>query len=331
MSLSRDTHTTNESILLPFYEKFIYRHVIKIIPLWLPANLITCLSTILMIMGYVLAAMYGRSEKSLFIILPVFIFLYIFLDDLDGIHARRTNATSPLGEYLDHAFDIINLGMVFGILLQMLDVSSLWLNLFYIMSLYVIINTTFYKQYVTGILSLERFGIPETLTLIAVIIILSGFDGIYAAFSKKILMETSFIQIFVFLCSMSYAFYAIGHLLSIGLKKIKIQMYIYLLLNIPIGIACLRFDSRIIILLTILLYNSNYATKILRARILKEGKDIWPFFMIPLYCLLYLFMENFLLKKYIFIVLIFQGIINIYNFGQIFEKLSSHWRWINRT
>jgi len=91
------------------------------------------------------------------------VFLRQLLDAVDGIHARRYGYSSPVGDLIDHGFDVVSslfLGLVtvhaFGIedpFYFTLGVSTGWL----------IINLAFFSAYHTGVLLTNngRIGVIE--------------------------------------------------------------------------------------------------------------------------------------------------------------------------
>lgn len=79
------------------------------LPRWLPANLVTIGASVFMwaVFGLELAA--GTVAPPLLAVAFVVLFqLYLIYDHADGMHAKRTGTSSPLGEYLDHALDTVN-------------------------------------------------------------------------------------------------------------------------------------------------------------------------------------------------------------------------------
>ena len=71
------------------------------IPNYIHPNIVTLSGLLFMLLGYSMTALPGGN---LFFGLGVF--LYMSCDYLDGMHARRTNQSSIIGEYLDHLVDL---------------------------------------------------------------------------------------------------------------------------------------------------------------------------------------------------------------------------------
>jgi ethanolaminephosphotransferase len=79
------------------------------LPGWLPANLVTIGASACMWAVFGLEVAAGAVPPSLLAVAFVVLFqLYVVYDHADGMHAKRTHTSSPLGEYLDHGLDTLN-------------------------------------------------------------------------------------------------------------------------------------------------------------------------------------------------------------------------------
>ena len=82
----------------------LYNKVSHMIPRNVSANVLSFSGIILSIYAYYLTT-FGSDNYNFFA--GIFIFLYMFLDAVDGKHARNTNTSSSLGELIDHFCDCI--------------------------------------------------------------------------------------------------------------------------------------------------------------------------------------------------------------------------------
>ncbi|MCH2184789.1 CDP-alcohol phosphatidyltransferase family protein, partial [Myxococcota bacterium] len=71
----------------------------------------TLLSTLCCAVSFLLAALANDSTFAM-LAAAVLVFAYVSLDNMDGAHARRTQQSSRLGEFLDHWLDTLNNGFV---------------------------------------------------------------------------------------------------------------------------------------------------------------------------------------------------------------------------
>lgn len=102
----------DRSILLPAYRRFVVGPVLPFIPDWVNPNTITHLGHLLNFAGVALLLAL-RPERGWPFIASIFlVWAYVFCDNADGAHARRTGQCSPLGEFLDHGLDLFNVAYI---------------------------------------------------------------------------------------------------------------------------------------------------------------------------------------------------------------------------
>jgi len=104
----------DKSILLPLYKKYYVSFYFKLVPAWLTANFITIISTgfVATMMGISLWS--GNTESPVQALLFAFcLHTYLLGDHLDGMQAKASGTSSPLGEFLDHYLDVYNGAIVF--------------------------------------------------------------------------------------------------------------------------------------------------------------------------------------------------------------------------
>jgi len=101
-----------ESFLQPFYRRLIWDRIVLRLPARLSPDVLTLLGIACAAAAFAVAA-FGRSEAPWPRFLTfILIFLHMSLDNLDGLHARRTGRSSARGEFLDHWLDTYNAGFV---------------------------------------------------------------------------------------------------------------------------------------------------------------------------------------------------------------------------
>jgi len=99
-----------DNALLPFFKK-----VQAYIPKGITPNMITILN-LLIVLGVFISKQFYNP-----LVLMITIFIYYFLDNLDGIYARESKQTSNLGEILDHGNDIFIGILIFYMLFMLLN------------------------------------------------------------------------------------------------------------------------------------------------------------------------------------------------------------------
>jgi len=101
-----------DSILRPYYQRFLWNAILDALPAWLAPNAMTLIATFACGLSFVLAATVGQHPLAL-VACAFLILTYLTLDNLDGAQARKYGLSSHLGEFLDHWLDTINNGFVF--------------------------------------------------------------------------------------------------------------------------------------------------------------------------------------------------------------------------
>jgi phosphatidylglycerophosphate synthase len=106
----------NNSMINALYKRYWLPIAIKALPEKMPANLVSIIGdagawlAFLLLSGLLVGPMNvaGRRWPWLFGLAALFLFFYHTMDNLDGIQARRTGSSGPLGEFVDHWFDSFN-------------------------------------------------------------------------------------------------------------------------------------------------------------------------------------------------------------------------------
>lgn len=98
----------DRSVLLPYYRRYCVDPFLPLIPAKLHPNTITHAGHLFMAAGAALILIARPSSGWIFGVALFLLWAYVFCDNADGAHARRTKQTSPLGEFLDHGLDLFN-------------------------------------------------------------------------------------------------------------------------------------------------------------------------------------------------------------------------------
>ncbi len=97
---------TDASVARPWITRVWFQRLFPLLPRWMAANVITLLSTGLLLAVLAGAQHVDRLGATAFALLQlVGIQLYVAGDHLDGMQAKATGTMSPLGDFLDHHCD----------------------------------------------------------------------------------------------------------------------------------------------------------------------------------------------------------------------------------
>lgn len=161
-NLAKFTYSSiNDSIFYnKFMSPFLDKVVIKRIPRWIAPNVLTILSFLFNLISSLAFFFETGNNHSIEVSKYTCLLngithtLYMFLDNLDGKQARRTNSSSPLGLLLDHGLDTLTTCLVCFNLSRMMmlgnGLTSLALYAVLILGFYFCV----YEEYIVGYLNL---------------------------------------------------------------------------------------------------------------------------------------------------------------------------------
>ncbi|MDQ8153461.1 MAG: CDP-alcohol phosphatidyltransferase family protein [Gemmatimonadota bacterium] len=98
---------TDRSLLRPWLTRVWFERLFPLLPRWLAANIVTVLSTgvlLSVLLASFVADQIGAAGYALLQL--VALQLYVAGDHLDGMQAKASGTTSPLGDFLDHHCDL---------------------------------------------------------------------------------------------------------------------------------------------------------------------------------------------------------------------------------
>jgi phosphatidylglycerophosphate synthase len=166
----------DRSILLPFYRRFLVDPLLPLLPASLNPNTITHAGHMLNLAGTVLLVGLWPKSGWPFVAAMVLLQIYMWCDNADGAHARRTNQCSPLGELLDHGLDQLNTVYIAYLTCMALGISPLW----WVVIALIIPGAgavTYWEQSTTGTFRLGLLNQVESLTVLSIVLTGSAFLG----------------------------------------------------------------------------------------------------------------------------------------------------------
>lgn len=98
---------TDKSLFRPWLTRVWFERLFPLLPWWLAANIVTVLSTgvlLTVVLASFIADRIGATGYALLQL--VALQLYVAGDHLDGMQAKASGTTSPLGDFLDHHCDL---------------------------------------------------------------------------------------------------------------------------------------------------------------------------------------------------------------------------------
>lgn len=116
----------DRSILLPFYRRFFVDPTLPFLPRTLHPNTITHAGHLLNLIAATSLIAIWPAGGWPFAVSAILLQIYLWCDNADGAHARRTGQCSTYGEFLDHGLDQLNTVYIGYLTAMALGAPPLW-------------------------------------------------------------------------------------------------------------------------------------------------------------------------------------------------------------
>lgn len=173
----------DHSILSNAFLKNFWRKVAVIFPISMAPNLVT-LSGLGFILINVITVLYydaGLNQETprwTYYSYALGMFLYQTFDACDGMHARRTGQSGPLGELFDHCIDSINTTLSLLLYISTTGIGYSYMFIFAQFSVLCNFYLSTWEEYHTHKLFLSEFcGPVEGIIMLCVLYVLTGMFG----------------------------------------------------------------------------------------------------------------------------------------------------------
>ncbi|MBX3233178.1 MAG: CDP-alcohol phosphatidyltransferase family protein [Labilithrix sp.] len=158
----------DRSLLLPHYKRLLVEPVLPAIPERLSPNAITHAGHLLSLAALALLMASADLDRGApFFVVALLLNAYLWCDNADGSHARRTNQCSATGEFLDHGLDLLNASYV-----AIMTVVTLGAPPYWSVAAAVIIPAaaavTYWEQAETGVFQLGMFNQIESIACLTI-------------------------------------------------------------------------------------------------------------------------------------------------------------------
>ncbi|OBA26152.1 Choline/ethanolaminephosphotransferase [Hanseniaspora valbyensis NRRL Y-1626] len=209
---SEDRSIISQKILKPFWNKFV-----NVYPEWLAPNVITLSGFAFVLINLITCVIVAPDFQTehpswCYYSYAIGLFLYQTFDACDGLQARRTGQSGPLGELFDHCIDSLNttVSMLVFTSVTMLGFSGYTVFMQFALLMNFYLST--WEEYHTHKLFLSEFSGPvEGILIIIASFILTGIVGPEAFWRMEIYKVTdsftieSFHLVFAF-CGLALIF-----------------------------------------------------------------------------------------------------------------------------
>lgn len=175
---SEDHSPVSKYILKPFYQTFS-----AIFPAWMAPNLVTLTGLFFVLINFFTMLYYNarldtECPRWVYLSYAIGLFLYQTFDACDGIQARKTGQSGPLGELFDHCVDALNTTLEVLLFASSVNMGYGW----YLVASQFGTLCNFYlstwEEYNTGTLYLSTFSGPvEGILIVIGLYIVTFFYG----------------------------------------------------------------------------------------------------------------------------------------------------------
>lgn len=161
------------------------------VPLWLAPNVVTALGLAASIVAVACTLCFNPNLDNdgpnwLHFLTGLCILSYQTLDNMDGVQARRTNSSSPLGMLFDHTCDALNAGLMSIAIAS--TIATGWTTRIYFCLLSGFFPFYFqaWEEFYIGTMVLPPFNGPsEGLLIAAAMSLISSFKGAYWCYQVR--------------------------------------------------------------------------------------------------------------------------------------------------
>jgi len=314
------------SIITPPFKEYIVKPLMRFVPWWIPANMITIVSNVCMYVALIIA-LYSRLDPIYnYFFAAILVFLYAVGDHIDGMQAKRTKTSSALGEFFDHYLDAFNTGILLMIIIRLYGVNNPYLIAFFISANYLAHASVFYEQYKTGWLIFEKMGSLEAVLLTSLILIASCFAPVNQILLSTPLLNLKVIELIFLLSTIGTVITFIKT--AIRAKITELNFYIFCLLLIITTLLCLAMVSSFKLFLIITLYSGFYIGSLMRGH-LADGKERLPDFVVPLLLGIAYFVLKIDIHTLSFATILFLTGCVLYVAFRVVYTLRAFWVWEN--
>jgi len=318
----------DNSIITPVFKKWVVAPLFRFMPWWIPANIITIFSNLLMYAALFLALTGYPAERSLrFVLIALLILGYTIGDHFDGMQAKRTGTSSALGELCDHYLDIFNNGILVYIFCLLFHIINPLLVAFFLTAGYLPHAATFYEQFSTKWLYFEKIGSLESVLILFVCIILSAIEPVYRlALISPVGSGFTVATMLIVLASLG-AFATFVQVVRRA-KAADVGFWTFCVFLITVACMAMTFLPPTAIFYVIVAYSGLYIGNLQRGH-LADGKKRIPDVVVPLFMTVALIFGTLRQPVFLWGMYIYLACRTLWIVGNAFRLLRGFWVWKN--
>lgn len=255
------TNIHDKSLLIRFTKNAFLIPLVKSLPKWLKPNAITLAGFFSVLLFSYFTQLSNGPFKQGYLLAGIALLLYLIADNIDGMHARNTNQTSPLGGFLDQWLDGIS---ALVITMSLLSIAQVMHNVYLVTILVMaFVNMVlYYDQKNSGSFYKPPFGTNEFLFgIVLFYFVMFTFNVQIDAFCHTAhLKNRNFVAYITIIISLIYIFKSFSKLkMNFGSLVIPVAGHLAVLLPYLLH----RIKSPEVIAIMVLMVNAYFIGKML--------------------------------------------------------------------
>ena len=317
----------DDSIITPVFKKWVVAPLFRFIPWWIPANIITIFSNLLMYLALYLAMAEYPGRSLRFVLIALLVLGYTIGDHLDGMQAKRTGTSSALGELCDHYLDIFNNGILLCIICLSFRITNPELVAFFLLAGYLPHAVIFYEQFSTKWLHFEKIGTLEGVLILLACVMAAAIDPVYRLALTSSVGGFTVAEVFFVLSSSG----ALITFLQIIRRAHVTDIGFWMFCAFLTAVACLAttFLSPTAIFYVVTAYSGLYIGNLQRGH-LADGKKRFPDVVLPLLMALAFAFAPLRQPAFLWGMYIYLACRTLWIAGNAFWTLRRFWVWKNQ-
>jgi|SaaInlStandDraft_7_1057024.scaffolds.fasta_scaffold69098_1 phosphatidylglycerophosphate synthase len=324
----------DKSILLPYFKKYYFPIVYQWVPRKLTANWVTLISCGAVWVIFLLSFLTNPFDKSvlafLFFVLTHF---YFVGDHLDGMHAKATGTSSPLGEYLDHYLDIYNSAILIAACLMLLQIENpcifylmMWLS-------HLAFAATMVEEKETGELYFGPIGTVEARVLLQILFLTWMIPSQIEYWQAIIWNELPRYWIIILVIGFGFLLTVLDIVKRLGYCPRQFSLFSFGSLFLTLALIE-NPPSQIIGWFILAFYSGDYIGRVMDSHLLRKKHPYPDFAATLIIIILFIINRSHIISResseLLMIVFgIYIGFKCIRGFTQTFRNHGAHWKWKN--
>ncbi len=319
----------DRSIITPAFKRFVVKPCLSLVPRAVPANIITIVSNLFVYLALVLVLAKGPEFRPNFLLAPLLLLLYAIGDHLDGMQAKRTGTSSPLGEFCDHYLDAFNNGILMVITFVLFGVQNVALICVVFALMYAAHAAVFFEEFKTRWLVFERLGSLEGLLLTIVILLLGWHGPLLKWLGAPVVLGLSPVEIMLLLSALGGVVTIISMFARVRIFSVRFAIF-FVCLGLVAVFAGRHLSLRMAFCM-FTLYCGEYIGRLMRGHLV-DGRERLPDLLFPLFAGTVLVLSCFSIKvpeAILWATAAYLGLLVSVSTVRTFLPLSRHWVWSN--